>query len=557
MIKKILLLLVIAILVSGILFTGCSKTKETTTAVPTSQTVTPTTTAPTTTTPGTTTPTTTKPTTTTTPPSTLTPQTGGTLRIISGAEVTSFMVGEMYSPEDMSQRMPSIETLVRYDPVKQQVVPFLAESVIEDSAGKTVTFKLRSGVNFQDGTVCDAAAIKWNLDQEVKAPNTAPDFVDVASIIVVDSLTVKVSFNNWDNSFLREMCWDSAVISPTAYDKNGLDWARTNPCGTGPFKLVNFTRDVKKEFQKWDGYWQKGKPYLDALVINIIADPTVQLASLLKGENDVLGGVNPTDAKTIKDNASLVLQQAAQANGTYMCLAGDSANPDSPFANLGVRQAVSYAIDRESIKKYVYYDYAEVTNGLNSPQCWTYNPNVIGYKYDPAKARVVLSNAGYSGGFSAALYCRPEKYYKDMATAIQSNLADIGIKMDLQVLNPGQYGAMFFGMGWNNGMFVGGMVGDPEIGVVGRFFFSKAAGIGFSNSIIHPDEVEAAINAMMRATTNDAKKTSAWQLDSLAIDKYCMVTPLLTSAVLTAFSVKVHDPYITQGWTYAESWKAK
>jgi peptide/nickel transport system substrate-binding protein len=467
------------------------------------------------------------------------------------------MVGEMYSPEDMGQRMPSIETLVRYDPIKQQPVPFLAESVIEDSAGKTVTFKLRSGVNFQDGTPCDAAAIKWNLDQEVIAPNTAPDFVDVASINVVDSLTVKVNFNNWDNSFLREMCWDSAVISPSAYDKNGLDWARTNPCGTGPFKLVTFQRDVKKEFQKWDGYWQKGKPYLDGIVINIIADPTVQLASLLKGENDVLGGLNPTDAKTVKENAGLVIQQAELANGTYICLAGDSANADSPFSKLAVRQAVSYAIDREAIKKYVYYDYAEVTNGLNSPQCWTYNPNVVGYKFSPDKARVLLGDAGYSGGFSAALYCRPEKYYKDMATAIQSNLADIGIKMDLQVLNPGQYGQMFFGTGWNNGMFIGGMVGDPEMGVVGRFFFSKAAGIGFSNSIIHPDEVEAAITAMMRATNNDDKKASAWLLDSLAIDKYCMVTPLLTSAPLTAFSIKVHDPYITQGWTYTESWKEK
>jgi peptide/nickel transport system substrate-binding protein len=454
----------------------------------------------------------------------------------------------------MLQRTPSIETLVRYDPVKQQPVPFLAESAVEDPIGKTVTFKLRSGVNFQDDTVCDAAAIKWNLDQEVQAPNTAPDFVDVSSIDVIDNLTVRVSFSTWDSSFLREMCWDSAVISPTSYEKNGLDWARVNPCGTGPFKLVSFQRDVSKVFERNDNYWQEGKPYLDSIVINIIADATVQVASLLKGENDILGGMSPTDVKTVKENPDIVVLQGQLTSGTYYCLAGDSANPDSPFANLKVRQAVSYAIDRDSIKKYIFYDYAEVTNGLNSPQCWSYNPNVVGYPYDPAKAMALLADAGYQGGFSATLYVRPEKYYKDMGTAIQSNLADVGIKIDLQVLNTGQYGAMFFGTGWENALFLGGMVGDPELGVVGRFFFSAAAGIGFSNTIIHPDDVEAAINDMMSATSNDVKKTNAWKMDSLIVDTYAMVTPLVTAAPLTAAYLKVHDPYITQGWTYADAW---
>jgi peptide/nickel transport system substrate-binding protein len=527
MLKKILLFTVTLVIVAGMLLTGCSKSTTTTA-------------------------TTSNPSTTATTSSQ--PQTGGTMRIISGAEVNSFMVGEMYSPEDMAQRSPAMETLVRYDPVKQQVLPFLAQEAVEDPAGLTITFKLRSGVLFHDGSACDAEAIKWNLDQEMAAPNTAPDFVDVKSIDVIDSSTIKVSFKEWDSSFMREMCWDSAVISPTAFKDKGLDYVRVNPIGTGPFKLVTFERDVKKVFQKFDGYWQKGKPYLDSIQINIIADPTVQLASLLKGENDILGGLAYTDAKTVQDNAALQLYQAQKAGGTYYCMAGDSVNPDSPFSNLKVRQAVSYALDRESIKKYVYYDYAEVTNGLNSPQCDTYNPNVKGYAYDAAKAKALLNEAGYKDGFSATLYVRPEKNFKDMGTAIQSNLADIGIKVDLQVLNPGQYGAMFFGSGWTNGLFIGGMVGDPELGVVGRFFLSKAAGIGFSNSIIHPDDAEAAIVDMMKATSYDVKKAKAWELDSLAVDTYAMVTPLVTAAPLTAASKKVHDPYITQGWTYADAW---
>jgi peptide/nickel transport system substrate-binding protein len=467
------------------------------------------------------------------------------------------MVGEMYSPEDFFQRQPAIETLVRYDQNIQQPVPFLAQDAIEDPIAKTVVFKLRSGVKFHDGTPCDAEAVKWNLDQAKAAPNTAPDFVDVTSIDVVDDLTVKVSFSEWDNSFLREMCWDSTVQSPTAFEKNGLDWARVNPIGTGPFKLASFQRDVSKVYERFDGYWQKGKPYLDKIIINIIADPTVQLASLLKKENDILTGLNPTDAKTLKSNPDFVLVEGPSAFGTVNSLAGDSTNPDSPFSNLKVRQAVSYAIDRQSIVDYVFYGWAHVANGANDPTCWTYNPNVAGYPYDPDKARELLEEAGYGGGFSTTIWLRSEKVSRDMCTAIQSNLADVGIKADLQILEAGQYGAMFFGTGWSNGMFQAGTVGDPELGVVARFFFSKDAGIGFSNTIIHPDELENAIHNMMSATNNEDKQKYAWEVQSLLIDKYCIITPLVTVFNLYAKSPLVHDDHIEYSYSFADAWMEK
>lgn len=557
MLKKSLIIMFILMFIAGMALSGCSQTTQTTQTATTSQTTSTTSSTPTTTL-STSTPITSLANTTITPSTTTgtaaNAQYGGTLRIISDAEVTSYMVGEMYSPEDMLQRIPSIETLVRYDAVQQLVVPFLAENAIEDPIGKTVTFKLRNGVNFQDGTVCDANAIKWNLDTEMKAANTSPDFVDVSSIDVIDNLTVKVSFSTWDNSFLREMCWDSAVISPTAFQKNGLDWARINPCGTGPFKLVTFQRDVKKVFQKWDGYWQKGKPYLDTVEIDIIADPTVALASLLKGDDDVYGGLLPSDVKTVQGNAGLNVVLAPQVEGAVMDITGDSANPSSPFSNLMVRQAISYAIDRDSIQKYIFDGYAEVTNGINSPDCWTNSPNVHGYPYNPAKAKELLSEAGYRNGFSTTIYCRPEKYFTDTATTIQSNLADIGIQATVQVLDTGAYGAMMFGSGWTNGLFIGNMAGDPELGVVARFFLSKAAGIGYSNSIIHPDDVEAAINQMMTATDNVSKQQAAWVLDALAIDVYCMLTPILTSPTINALSNKVHDPNFAEGFTYADAW---
>jgi peptide/nickel transport system substrate-binding protein len=548
MLKKSLLAVLSVIVILGLIIGGCTQPEEPTPTPTPSPAPSPTPSP---------SPTPTPTPTPTPPPTTSGPQYGGTLRVISGAEVNSFMVGEMYSPEDFFQRQPSIETLVRYDPATQQPVPFLAEAVIEDPVAKTVTFKLRPGVTFHDGSPCNAQAIKWNLDQEQVAPNTAPDFVDVASIDVVDDLTLKVSFNDWDNTFLREMCWDSAVISPTAFEKNGLDSVRVNPVGTGPFKMVSFQRDVNKVFEKYDGYWQEGKPYLDAIEINIIADPTVQVASLLKHENDILTGLNPTDAKTLKDNPDVVLIEGPRTQGLVSHLAGDSVNPDSPFSNIKVRQAVSYAINRQDIVDYVYYGWADVCYGANSPSCWTYNPNIVGYPYNPEKARTLLAEAGYADGFDTTIWLRTEKSTVDMCTAIQSNLADVGINADLQMLEPGAYGAMFFGTGWEDGLFQAGHLCDPELGVAGRFFFSADAGIAFSNNIIHPDDLELALKNMMTTTDNDKKQKYAWEVDSLLIDKYCIVTSIVTSINLFAKSPDVHDDHIEESWTFADAWMEK
>lgn len=347
------------------------------------------------------------------------------------------------------------------------------------------------------------------------------------------------------------------MISPTAFEKNGLDSARVSPVGTGPFKLVSFQRDVSKVFEKWDGYWQEGKPYLDKIEINIIADPTVQLASLLSHENDILMGLNPTDARTLKNNPDFVIVEAPRAFGAVNSLAGDSVNPDSPFSNLKVRQAVSYAINRQDIVNYVFYGWADVADGANDPDCWSYNPNVVGYPYDPEKAKTLLAEAGYPDGFDTTIWLRSEKSSRDMCTAIQSNLADVDIRADLQILEAGQYGQMFFGTGWTNGMFQAGTVGDPELGVVARFFFSAAAGIGFSNTIIHPDELESAITNMMSATNNEDKKKWAWEMQSLLIDKYCVITPLVTTVNLSAKLPKIHDDYIEYPWTFADVWIEK
>ena len=524
----------VIVLISGILATGCAKTTPTPTTSP-------------------------SPTPTTQPTTSVEPQYGGTLRIIETSEVNCLGWGpEQGGPEDYYDRSFAIETLVRQDSNTGLPVPFLAESVIEDSSAKTITFVLREGIHFQDGTDLDATACKWNLDQLRTGAWTSPDFTHVSSIDIVDNRTVRVTFTDWDTVFLRLICWDSGMVSPTAYEQNGVDWMRNNPVGTGPFKLVSFQRDIKKVFEKWDGYWQEGKPYLDRVEISVVADPTVQIASFLSGEADIFEKTNTTAANNLKGNAGVKLFQSSVA-GELECIIGDSSNPDSPFSKLEVRQAVSYAIDRNAINNSVFKGFGKITNQIAPPGSVYYNPNLVGYPYDAGKARELLEAAGYTSGLDITLTYPSNALFQDMNTAIQGYLDAVGIRVTLEPLGGGQFGEVGMSKGWTNGMIGTGLIDDVEVGVDMIFWLSAGSGTGVAKSIIHPDDVENASSLMLSAPSSSAKQAYVWELQSLMFDKYCIFTPIVFLPSVTAWSTKVHDEinekYPPQDpWSFANTW---
>jgi peptide/nickel transport system substrate-binding protein len=496
------------------------------------------------------------------------PQYGGTLRIICGAELTSIgWPSDQIAPEDYYQRVPAIETLVRFDEDLGVPVPFLAESVVEDPEALTITFHLRQGVKFHDGTELDADACIWNFEQLWASANLSASWIWASDIEKVDDYTVRVNFVEWDNTYLVNMCYDSAMISPAAFEEHGLDWVRDNAVGTGPFKQVSFQRDVQKVFERFDDYWQEGKPYLDKIEINIIADPTVQVASFLSGDNDMITYLNPTDAKNLEDQPGVVLTQGNIMGDTFS-LVGDSAHPDSPFADLRVRQAVSYAVNREAIAEFIYYGYAAPTCQMVGPACWAYSPDVVGYPYDPDKAIALLAEAAADGvftpnaqgGFDTTLWCRSDKVTRDMYTAVQGYLADVGIIADLQAINPGQYGEMYFATGWSDGLFGADMLIGWGIGVHANYFFSVYSPLGMPQSITHPEEVDEGIWLATNASDFETTKAQSWNLEYLLIDKYCVYTPILAAYSIAAKTDKVHgDQSSVVGasgfpWTFADAW---
>ena len=151
--------------------------------------------------------------------------------------------------------------------------------------GKSITFNLRKGVKFHDGTDFNAAAAKWNMDRYLNVnPGNVPLW---ASIDVVDDYTIKLNLKSFQNTILNSLeSTAGMMVSPTAAQKNGEDWMKINEAGTGPFTLKSFSRDVSVQLYRFDGYWG-AKPYLDGVTFNIIADTNTARMAFEGGQDDV------------------------------------------------------------------------------------------------------------------------------------------------------------------------------------------------------------------------------------------------------------------------------
>jgi ABC-type transport system substrate-binding protein len=229
-----------------------------------------------------------------------TPQYGGILKILLVMEPASLgdPVARPFDNMGVIIANGAVETLARYDQ-KGMPVPWLATGWKVSKDLRSIIFTLRKGVKFHDGTDFDAAAAKWNLDRYRTSDN--PELKSVESIDVVDDSTIRLNLSTWSSTLIDNFTMHAGMmISPASFQKNGTDWAKVHPTGTGPFKFVSWQRDTGIKFEKFPGYWQKGKPYLDGVEWTIIADEVSRKMAFIKGDGNVLYIIEPKDVKDLE-----------------------------------------------------------------------------------------------------------------------------------------------------------------------------------------------------------------------------------------------------------------
>jgi peptide/nickel transport system substrate-binding protein len=325
------------------------------------------------------------------------PKSGGTL--IYATNIDAKTLDPHFSAQFSERYMLYLiyNTIVAYDK-DFNIGPDLAESWDIDDDGLGITFHLREGVTFHDGTTCDAEAVNWNLERilnpEINSPMRSQLEPAIESIEVVDPLTIKLNLKLAWRPILASLGERPGfVVSPAAVEQYGEEFG-LNPVGSGPFKFVEWVPDGRIVVERNEDYWDTGKPYLDGIEMRHVAEGQVELTMIRTGEAHLIDAISPTLLETLEGADDVVVEELQSAR-----FAGVRMDVDKPpFDNADLRKAIAYATDREELKRVIYNDTGRVaTHPLGGG--WAYNPELDGegYTFDLDKAREHLEASGMAG----------------------------------------------------------------------------------------------------------------------------------------------------------------
>jgi peptide/nickel transport system substrate-binding protein len=339
-----------------------------------------------------------------------------------------------------------------YDMVFDTLVVFrdgkLRPSVAESWKAMSDTvweFKLRRDVKFQNGEPLSAAAVKFTLERILNPANRIPwlsQLGPITRIDAVDDFTVRITTAE-PVATLPENTLIAYLVPPKYFQEVGRERFAREPIGSGPFKfkdmdpLTHFTVTTFPESWRWGGK----KPGLDQVTWKKIPEDATRVAAFRAGEVDVADAVPPEQAERLKTaRAAIISQPIAQTLTINL-----RSTWDTPLKNKKVRQALNYAVDKESIIKNILLGNATLSNGqLVGPDAFGYNPDLKPFPYDPQKARQLLAEAGYSNGFEMTFHGSQGRYPKDkeVAEVIVSQLAQVGVKAKLDYLENAVFSQM-------------------------------------------------------------------------------------------------------------------
>lgn len=443
------------------------------------------------------------------------------------------------------------EALVKVDD-SLRIQPWLATSWDIPADGSSITFHLRQGVKFHDGTEFNAEAVKYSLQNW--GPTGAAAFAQIASIDVIDNFTVRLNLKKFDALLMYRLGQSYGYIcSPTAAKVPATAETRSqlHMIGTGPFKYVSHKVNTSITVAKFDGYWQKGKPYLDGAIGTNIGDTTTRMMSFEAGEGDFVEPLDPKDIDRLAGKGYTVLPATL---GFIYALFLDGANADSPFANKKVREAVEYAIDKKSLSKLVSLDKWPPASQAQISTDPFFVSEVTKRDYNPEKAKQLLKEAGYANGFKCT-WTVESTAITTIDEAIISYLKAVGIEATMDKADATRFTELT-NKGWKGIVRSGRPMMTDLVSMVSRF------GVGTSwVSQYRPPGIADKWTAVGLQVDENKRIAQVKEIIKIMAEE-AIITPLMESLSRCAFTNKVHDiGYLYRGtslgWDQFNTWLSK
>lgn len=329
--------------------------------------------------------------------------------------------------------------LLAYEPLiyrgQHGLEPALAEEWSLEDGNTTFRIALRDGVTFADGTPVDAAAVKASLDYcATDAAINAPTMSDVAEIEVVDDLDLVITLDQPNPLFDVQMTQAHGcgmIISPAGLADIDSLTVDHDSAGAGAY-VYSAGDSVPGSYYTYDAnpaYYLPERQHYDQVVLHVMANPQSAFNALQTGQVDIISG----DLTTMAQAAGAGFQVAWTPFiwvGLNLIDRDGEVTPE--LADVRVRQAINYAIDRETITTALLGEFAVPTASPSAVGFDGYSEDALNaYPYDPDKARELLAAAGYADGFTLKTLTVSFGGQDILATALQGQLAEVGIELDL------------------------------------------------------------------------------------------------------------------------------
>ena len=332
--------------------------------------------------------------------------------------------------------------------------PDLAESWTTASDGLSWTFKLRTGVKWSDGQPFSAEDVAFTfndivLKKDLGAQNAA-SYAALKQVTVVDPNTVRFDLSRKFAALPSFLAYNAGILPKHVLSANPLTTTSFNkgaPVSTGPFKVEKYTSGQSVSLVRNESYFGP-KPYLDKVVFTVVPDPNTQIAQALSGDLSIMILDNKAAVDRVKSASGLVV--ASRPLVQYYWLALNQTDPR--FTDVRVRQAFVEAIDRNAIIKSVELGYGSIANSPITPALAAfYDPSLASkYPYDPAKAKDLLAQAGWTAGANGVLQKdgKPFQFTMDVGqrgvlepvnALIQQDLKKVGVVADLNTMEWNAY----------------------------------------------------------------------------------------------------------------------
>ena len=351
-----------------------------------------------------------------------------------------------------------------YDPLltmdaNMQVAPCLATSWEWSEDQCHLTMHLRQGVKFHNGEEFTSEDAAFTIDLLQTEQNTFGE--GYLGCDTPDDYTIVVNFSSPMPSCVNVLTDPLVSMMPKDTYEADPEGFATNPVGTGPYKLKDYSTGDYYTLECFDEYW--GEPAKTQYITMKIVPESGQRVTLLQtGEIDVAYDIPYNSVSTVQSADDLQLLQTPSVKIIMLYL---DCKDDQPWKDPKVRQAIAYAIDKESIVQAVTYGYGTPTYDIMPSNLTDYRP-ITDYSYDVEKAKQLMAEAGYADGFAMACWCNSAQANTELATILQNQLKEIGITLNIDIQD-------------DNTITARGTAGDP-FGI--RIHF-------FSNNIGHADYV--------------------------------------------------------------------